>query len=644
VVVGKVQGVDQVFRWRKDIDWSTLDLGGAEFLDGHRDIVSADGAIIVGQSFDNSRSIDKYRVFRWDAENDSYLLLLPGQANAIADLFPNEMNGEVVPTTLPAVSADGNTIVGIGTAREAPEGGSWSHGWWAFRWTSSGGTSDAPQEPFDQLFSPTNISGNGGVVTGNYGDDYGDPDGRWAAIWNGSTGTVFGESQSQAVTSSYDGTIIGGWFPSAGVIATPLSGFLWTLGVGWAPTDTYTRPRSISEDDAIVTYLWMKQTGPSTYERKPWITIYDDNVIEPMIDYVSNSFGIAVSDMPIGAGSTNPYGLVSADGGVFSMGGASWIANVRPINYVSLGDSFSSGEGIPPFPGSDIPGVNNCHRSEESYAWYARPRGSRHRLEYIAHVSGTSRGFTFEQIACSGARTANVSRNLGLDWRDEPAQLEQDVVDDATDLVTITIGGNDAEFAKIAEFCAKAAFNCPDELWNPVLGSRSLVTLREWYFPHIREQVRGALVNLFKEIRNEEARNAAVVVLGYPLLYNGLETSCAGVIDQNERRFFADAVVFLNQTIREAAKEAGVHFAPGVAKAFLEHGRCGTQAPWIISINGGDWDGLSAPDDDRDDGLHPNHAGQQAYANVLSKFLTSTGLDYEHGYFESGLPKNPPAP
>jgi lysophospholipase L1-like esterase len=83
----------------------------------------------------------------------------------------------------------------------------------------------------------------------------------------------------------------------------------------------------------------------------------------------------------------------------------------------------------------------------------------------------------------------------------------------------------------------------------------------------------------------------------------------------------------------QAASQAGVHYVP-IAADFKGHLFCdGAATSWINGIVGyGDVESF-----------HPNAQGQRAYARAVNRFLESTiNLNYQHGFFESGMPKNPP--
>src|SRR5689334_9215862 len=80
------------------------------------------------------------------------------------------------------------------------------------------------------------------------------------------------------------------------------------------------------------------------------------------------------------------------------------------IDYVALGDSYSSGVGAPGQTGS-------CLRS---------PYG------YPAQWAAAQQPRTFTDITCGGAQTSDV------------IATQAPAIPDGTDLVSITIGGNDA--------------------------------------------------------------------------------------------------------------------------------------------------------------------------------------------------------
>jgi hypothetical protein len=115
------------------------------------------------------------------------------------------------------------------------------------------------------------------------------------------------------------------------------------------------------------------------------------------------------------------------------------------LSYLALGDSYSSGEGV--FPYFDTTNIlSGCHRSTRAYATRIRVPGT---TQPIANRSDAK----FDFIACSGAVTENIPAS-GEGQHGEPPQLAAvNGVDASRDLVTISIGGNDAQFVPLFEYC-----------------------------------------------------------------------------------------------------------------------------------------------------------------------------------------------
>ncbi len=192
--------------------------------------------------------------------------------------------------------------------------------------------------------------------------------------------------------------------------------------------------------------------------------------------------------------------------------------------------------------------------------------------------------------------------------------------------MTITIGGNDSQFVPIAKFCFRK-INCQNDEY-----ANSGQTLQVWFNEHVRENVLPDLIATYQQIKSA-APNAAVVVVGYPLLTGTNACPDMPSFQDGELEFFRNAGIFLNQIIVQATVEAGVHF---VSVNFDTHEVCGTAAPWINPVE--------IFTKNREYGLHPTAQGQLVYAAAVSRFLDDTDVQYQHGFFESGLPKNPPPP
>jgi flagellar hook assembly protein FlgD/lysophospholipase L1-like esterase len=142
---------------------------------------------------------------------------------------------------------------------------------------------------------------------------------------------------------------------------------------------------------------------------------------------------------------------------------------VGPARYVALGDSYSSGEGVPGFePGTakDVSptgqdGDNVCHRSQAGS--YSRLLGEDPAYEGL--LTPVDYG------ACSGAVTQDVLQTN----KANPSEAAQDSrVNEFTDLITISIGGNDIGFGDIAQACV--IWDCSAKIaLNDVVGSNAFL-------------------------------------------------------------------------------------------------------------------------------------------------------------------------
>ena len=98
----------------------------------------------------------------------------------------------------------------------------------------------------------------------------------------------------------------------------------------------------------------------------------------------------------------------------------------NPPDYVAMGDSYSAGTGT-------IPDGEN-------------PAGQRTEDAYGPEIA-EARNYDIEHVAYGGATTENVLGGQG----DEPPQV--DALTASTDVVTISIGGNDVGFSDVAGEC-----------------------------------------------------------------------------------------------------------------------------------------------------------------------------------------------
>lgn len=299
--------------------------------------------------------------------------------------------------------------------------------------------------------------------------------------------------------------------------------------------------------------------------------------------------------------------------------------NPSALSYAALGDSYSSGEGVWPYLDAGDGLLSGCHRSTRAYSTQVRIPGNP--LTVAADA-----GSNFDLIACSGAVTNNVTAN-GSGQNDEPTQLDPSRnVDASRDLVTITIGGNDAQFLALLVLCF-AHDSC-----NTIMpfAPHSSVELGD-FFDLLVAIVEARLLALHEEIRMA-APNATILVMGYPQLVSGLECSAAQVpgfpdlkLSATEQSWMRGATGRLNDAIQVATIARGLHFVP-VEDHFSGHEVCGQYDDWVAGL---------LPFNPKGS-FHPTARGQAEYAKAINAYLESIRVGWPFGYHASGLPVNPP--
>jgi lysophospholipase L1-like esterase len=181
--------------------------------------------------------------------------------------------------------------------------------------------------------------------------------------------------------------------------------------------------------------------------------------------------------------------------------------------YVALGDSYSAGFGLTPY--SDQP-ASGCYQAEENYP----------------HLVAAAFSLELDDRTCSGATTLNVTTTPQETITGAgTAPVQADALSPDTDLVTITIGGNDLGFADVAESCIARSAAGP-LVWD--IDGIGYTTCREAYVrtvdgftvdllaDRIEDVVAPRLDATFALVA-ERAPNAKVVSIGYPAIAPGAD-------------------------------------------------------------------------------------------------------------------------
>jgi uncharacterized repeat protein (TIGR02543 family) len=264
--------------------------------------------------------------------------------------------------------------------------------------------------------------------------------------------------------------------------------------------------------------------------------------------------------------------------------------------YLALGDSYSSGTGAGSYDG--LPG---CYQSENAYS---------------SPFDGDPwNGFYRIFNACNGDTTDKLLAN----------QLPKEV-DENAKLVTLTIGGDDIDFAKIMRFCLA----WPD-CQSMKLKNHDGQTFGQ-FIPAQISQLGKTLYDTYTSIKAKVAPDADIYVLGYPRLFPNIpELNCSpgalgSRIDDGEQSFLNDMADQLNCTIYQAATDANVKFIP-VTPYFSGtggHDVCASDH-WINGLQFS-MDGLMP---DFTESFHPNANGQQkGYAVALRDAMSNGSLPF----------------
>jgi lysophospholipase L1-like esterase len=240
-------------------------------------------------------------------------------------------------------------------------------------------------------------------------------------------------------------------------------------------------------------------------------------------------------------------------------------AKAATVNYVALGDSYSSGVGTGSESGS-------CDQSSQAYG----PRWA------------SQTGATFAFGACSGATTSSVISS----------QLSY--LSSSTTLVSLTIGGNDVGFSTIMEDCVlESDSDCATAVDNA-----------ETY---ANDTLPGDLDTMFADI-HKDAPNATVVLLDYPDFYDTSVSGCVG-LDSTKHADLNDGINDLDGVLQSAASRDNATFAD-VRSAFSGHELCDGSADWLHSVD------LT----DIDESYHPTADGQaDGYLPVFTSAAESVG-------------------
>jgi hypothetical protein len=253
-------------------------------------------------------------------------------------------------------------------------------------------------------------------------------------------------------------------------------------------------------------------------------------------------------------------------------------AGASAATYTALGDSYAAG---PLIPNQSLNPLG-CLRSDHNYA----------------HLAAAAKGLTLTDVSCSGAKTNDMTEAQNVEPGPNPPQFNG--LSTGTNIVSLTIGGNDIGFTEIIESCIT---------YNPFS-----TPCKDKYDPgghdQLAERIAAAAPKVAAVLQGIHARSpgARVFVVNYPdILPSG--SGCWPTIPLS----FGDVPYLhateerLNQMLATTAAANGATLVDWYTPS-IGHDACkGSSTRWVEPLIPGE---LSAP-------VHPNKAGMAGAAVAL---------------------------
>ncbi|WP_185017070.1 SGNH/GDSL hydrolase family protein [Curtobacterium sp. ZW137] len=274
--------------------------------------------------------------------------------------------------------------------------------------------------------------------------------------------------------------------------------------------------------------------------------------------------------------------------------------------YVALGDSYSAGYGLDDPTG--LP-VTACGQSAQDYP----------------HRIAARFGLALHDVTCGGATSSDIT--TGHQFKGVPPQIE--ALSDTTRLVTLTIGGNDADIFGTAASCLALSAKGPVFSGRDAPSCRSTLVQdgEDQLGAKIQSRVALGIAGTLAAIR-QAAPNARIVFLGYPAIFPDAAHTPAkgcfrsaldigtltGAFPANSYPFTNTDVRYLhgvqqelNDVAKSAAAAAGVRYVDVFAST-QARSACATKRPYVSGVTLDSANGLRRIDLEPG-ALHPNTRG-----------------------------------
>lgn len=282
-----------------------------------------------------------------------------------------------------------------------------------------------------------------------------------------------------------------------------------------------------------------------------------------------------------------PVAALTAVGAVAVLGlgaGPAAAETPKPLRYVALGDSYSAGSGVLPLdPGAPLV----CARTSKNYP----------------HLLAASLGAKLTDVTCGGAQTKDFtsSQHPGV-----PPQF--DALKSDTQLVTLTIGGNDENtFINAVLACGTAG----------VLSGGKGSPCKDTYGTTFKDRIESTTYPAIKaSLQRIKARSpkARVAILGYPWITPAKAVPGCFLkmpLAEGDVPYLRDTQAHLNAAARRAAAATGTTYVDMDAASDAHDACRPAKERWIEPVLFGT---NFVP-------VHPNAAGEAGMAQQAAKAL-----------------------
>ena len=321
----------------------------------------------------------------------------------------------------------------------------------------------------------------------------------------------------------------------------------------------------------------------------------------------------------------------------------------KRLTYLALGDSFSSGEGdLTPngagyrwgtnVDGKGIVPTEKCHVSLSSYPYRLASQ-----MNY-----GSSEGDTanWGSVACSGAVTTDIGGGGAEDYKGQRQNniprltgygadsLKTEALNEMIPgrqkqiefvkkyqpkAVTMSVGGNDVQFADIVRACVSPDTSQGGEVSQ--VCSYAKDSSKKSYIGYSIASMQNKLVDLYQEILAAGPDDMKLYIIGYPdfVSKEDSDSRCGPWVGltRPEREMIIESTEYLNNIARYAADFTGAIYI-STETSLGNHVLCGMDSKKAVN-------GIVV--NDQSESFHPNVFGHQLMADRIAAALGGDKLD-----------------